>query len=81
MALRIHPGRQLVDLRPRRALAHRAPDVGRMARDRALDVEQDADAVERLLGNGRLVRGPLVPEAAPRVAPAADLGNTRGPLH
>jgi DNA-binding transcriptional LysR family regulator len=54
-----------------------AADVGRLPLDRALDVEQRADAVERLFGDGRPVGCVHVEEAPPHVCPTGDLGDAR----
>ena len=55
LQLRVHPDRQCVELRFGLFHPRRLPLGGRLARNRALDLEQLSDLGQRLLGDGRAI--------------------------
>ncbi len=68
LQLRIHPGRQRIELGFGLFHSHRLPAAGWLARDPALDLEQLSDFCQRLLGDGRAVALVLIEELAPDVS-------------
>ncbi len=78
--LRIEPGREVVDFRPRRSLAHIAPQPRWLAGDKSFDVEQRANPLERLLGDRRAAGGVDVEEAAPHMSPPGDFRDAQRTL-